>query len=312
MNKKYTFDLRDINEDFFSQVAFYIVSYSSGLGGPGYVVALTVDGNEYILNGEGAYMKDQEMINLFPDAAKCLSNRYGEEKDENGFCKFDNWYYKYVGCHGYFIVREDYFPILKEKCEYLKELNKEALDYARAIVGAPGFDERMVYIKTQQTWDEEDKDRQKHEEWLKEDRLTGEDVKWVKFGINYPVGLGFYLLLLKKCDDGTICRSKWTIQYQLEQIEEGHLKNLTSIECYNLFYKRYENIIELKPVDKPSFYYESLVGNDDSLGEFWRSYKTLEEAKKAALIRNEFIGWGSFYKSNLIRIDYNLLQKEEN
>ena len=43
-------------------------------------------------------------------------------------------------------------------------------------------------------------------------------------------------------------------------------------------------------------------------GKLVRSYKTLEKAKEAVDIRNEWIGWGNVNKKNVYMIDYEYLK----
>ena len=47
---------------------------------------------------------------------------------------------------------------------------------------------------------------------------------------------------------------------------------------------------------------------NSKVGRFVRSYKTLEKAKEAVDIRNEWIGWGNVNKKNVYMIDYEYLK----
>lgn len=85
---------------------------------------------------------------------------------------------------------------------------------------------------------------------------------------------------------------------------KGYFKD-SPIECYNLFlYKReYMEKKELENIDK---IYQLVRHNTP--GKFIRSYKTLEQAKSAAMVRNEWCGWGNVDKKNVHKIDYDKIR----
>lgn len=66
-----------------------------------------------------------------------------------------------------------------------------------------------------------------------------------------------------------------------------------------------------KGEDKEIYKYTTLTDGVNSYGKFWRTYFTLEQAKSAALKRNEFIGWGNYYKDNLLRTNWDEMTLDE-
>ncbi len=71
-------------------------------------------------------------------------------------------------------------------------------------------------------------------------RLRKEDLTWHEL---YPNNMkcnpveGCYSLVFKQSDDRIYC-CRWTIKYQLEEVEPGCVSSDSSIEAYNLFEKR--------------------------------------------------------------------------
>ena len=97
-----------------------------------------------------------------------------------------------------------------------------------------------------------------------------------------------------------------SFKYQKEQYEEGGYKLDAPIECYNLFLQKYENVEE-NVFDEFEDFYSKYIKYYKT-GEFVRSYKSLEKAKEAVGIRNEWIGWGNVNKKNVYMIDYEYLK----
>ena len=78
------------------------------------------------------------------------------------------------------------------------------------------------------------------------------------------------------------------------------------IECYNLFLQKYENVEEKIFGEFDGFYSKYI--KYCKAGEFVRLYKSLEKAKEAVDIRNEWMGWGNVNKKNIYTIDYECLK----
>ena len=115
-----------------------------------------------------------------------------------------------------------------------------------------------------------------------------------------------YSFWIRKNDDATFSGYRWIVQEQKEQIKEGCTSENARVECYNLFLQKYENINVQKINDFEELYCAYI--KNSKVGRFVRSYKTLEKAKEAVDIRNEWIGWGNVNKKNVYMIDYEYLK----
>ena len=143
--------------------------------------------------------------------------------------------------------------------------------------------------------------------------LKASDLIWKEYYPNNLIGSGIeglYSLVFCKNRSGELYCCKWTIEYQPEEIEPMHTRSGARIEAYNLFMERFFEIKGLlhypKPLEKYSEAdedsgYETFAAHGvNDKGEFIRSYRTLEEAKKGAVGR---CGWQGINRDTLIKVE---------
>lgn len=162
----------------------------------------------------------------------------------------------------------------------------------------------MVYIKTQEHWDQVIQEEIERKRETEQNRLSNANVPWLEY--SSIIGEGYIRFMLRRNDNGTFSGFRWLIRVQREQSEEGHNNNFgTAIECYNLFLQKFEDIDEklMNDLDKLYFTYVSC----HEARKFVRSYQNLEKAKEAVDVRNEWIGWGNVNKKNVHTLDYKYL-----
>ncbi len=307
MWKSGTFDLEDINEMLIEDIVFFDISYP-GMGNPGCVIFITHSGDEYIISQSGTDWHVGEIVKLFPDMYEVYRNRENGMRDEYGFKVIGNW--KIIPeFAGLFLVRVDYFEKFYAIYQTESELNKEfPCGAARLLFGKERYapNERMVYKKTQECWDKDMQEEIARKREIEENRLSDKDVPWMKHKSH--IWEGYIKFLIRKNNDGTLSGFRWFIQVQKEEYEEGSYKLDAPIECYNLFLQKYENM-DVKLFDESEGFYCTYVKYHKA-GDFVRSYKSLEKAKEAVDIRNEWIGWGNVNKKNVYMVDYEYLKEQ--
>ena len=305
MWKSGTFDIEDINETLIEEIVFFDISYPV-MGEPGCVIFFTRRGDEYIISESGMEWDVDNIVELFPEINEVYrSDGYGI-LDEYGFKNVGNWKAIPVFC-GELLVRNDFFERFYDAYQLESELGKELpLGIVRNIfgkeTGAP--DERVVYIKTQEYWDKVRQWEDAREKERVENRLSVEEIPWIKYYDG--MGDGHIRFWIRKNDDATFSGYRWLVQEQKEQFKEGSTSVNARVECYNLFLQKYENIDVLKINNFEALYCDYV--KNSKVGKFVRSYKTLEKAKEAVCIRNEWIGWGNVNKKNVYMIDYEYLK----
>lgn len=305
MWKAGTFDLEDINEALIEEIVFFDISYP-GMGEPGCVIFITKSGDEYIISQHGTEWHIDDIVKLFPDMYEVYRNQENGMRDEYGFKVIGNW--KIIPeFAGLFLVRRDYFEKFYSIYQTESESNNEfPCGAARLLFGRkrPAPDERMVYIRTQECWDQDIQEENARKREAEKNRLSDTDVPWVKY--NNIICEGYIKFFVRKNNDGTHSGFRWLIQVQKAQYQEGRYMFNSPNECYNLFLKKYENI-DVKIFDEFEDFYCNYV-RFHKPGEFVRSYKNIEKAKEAVSIRNEWIGWGNVNKKNVYMIDYEYLK----
>lgn len=314
MWKSGTFDLTDINEELIKEIVFYYVYYGV-MGDVGCVIFFTKSGDEYIMEqseSEWDYISD--MVKEFPEIYQVYKKDVGDSVDAYGFINEANWV-KIPVLWGQLLVRKVYFDRFYEKYQFASEMSKEIpLGIVRSIFGRENSspDEKMVYVKTKESWDREQELRELREKERIANRLSIEDVPWVEYN-SYLNNKCYIRFWIRRNNDDTYYAYRWCIQEQKEQYEEGLTSINAPVECYNLFLLKYEEVNEEIINDFESYYCKYIKKRD--IGRFVRSYKTIEKAKEAASIRNEWIGWGNVDKKNVHMIDYeqlrNLMAEDE-
>lgn len=313
MWKSGTFDLEDINQELIDEIVFFYISYPV-MGDAGCVMFITESGNEYIIGQEGTDWHVDDIVKLFPEMYEAYEkyeayeNRRNAIIDENRFKEIGNWKIT-PSFGGVFLVRKDYFDKFYSVYQTENGFRKECpWGSARTIFGrewsAPK--ERMVYVKTQECWDRDEQRTIARQREIEENRLEDTDVPWLKH--DGHISEGYIKFWIRKNDDGTLSAYRWYIQVQKEQYEEGSYGIEPQIECYNLFLQKYEDL-NVEAFEEFENYYSSYVLYQKR-GDFVRSYSTLDKAKAAVAVRNEWIGWGNVNKKNLYMLDYNHLKKQ--
>jgi hypothetical protein len=276
------------------------------MGEPGCVIFLTKNGDEYLIGEEGTDGTLDDIVKLFPKVYAAYKNREDERKDAYGYTVVGRWKIM-PEFSGTFFVRTDYFEpfytIFQKERGYDKEF---PLSAARTLLGREhcGPDEKMIYRKTQEFLEKESQEAARVKREVEENRLSDTDVPWMKYKTH--ILEGYIKFFIRKHSDGTLSGFRWSIQVQKEQYEEGSYQLDAPIECYNLFVRKYENVDEKILEDFDEFYSTYITAN--RAGTFIRSYKTLEKAKEAVGIRNEWIGCGNVNRKNIYWIDYERLK----
>lgn len=308
-----SFCLEDLNEELFDQVVFFEYTRSSGLGGWGCVIMITDAGQEYMIGMEGFEYKEDELDQVFPILAKGLK-MLGRYKYYFGK-PVEGWHHVSEECGTNLMIRDDFYARFMQDYEKLKAEKRFAfgLEAARDILNPGQRLPREIYAKTEEVWRKEEEERQERERYRASVRLVeGEDIEWEKLYINNIkdelMFEGYYLLLFKRGDNGSITGSKWSIVFQKEEISPCQIAGLGKIEAYNLFYKSYYDVKGPLHYPEDADGYKEYQDEDtltdgmNSWGKFVRSYPTLEKAKEGAMYRNECCGWGNYDKTNLIRV----------
>lgn len=307
MWKSGTFDLNDISETLIDEIVFFDISYP-GMGELGCVIFITKRGDEYIISQSGTDWHIADIVKLFPDMYEVWQNQENGVKDENGFTAVNNW--KIIPAfEGVFLVRMDCFEKFYSRYQTASESEKEfPCCIARLLFGRGPYasDERMVYVKTQECWDQELQEEIARKQETEQNRLSDTDVPWMKY--NNIIWEGYIKFWIRKNNDGTLSGFRWLIQVQKEEYQEGSYKLDAPIECCNLFFQKFENMDERLFNDLENIYFTYVKCHE--AGKFVRSYKNLEKAKGAVNIRNEWIGWGNINKKNVYMIDYEYLKKQ--
>lgn len=307
MWKSGTFELEDINETVINEIVFFDISYP-GMGDPGCVIFITRSGDEYIISQQGTDWHLADIVKLFPDIYEVWENQENGAKDEYGFTAINNW--KIIPeFAGVFFVRTNFFEKFNFKYQEASASEKEfPCSIARLLFGRESYapDERMVYAKNQECWNQDIQEEIAGKREIEKNRLSDTDVPWMKY--YNTVGEGYIKFWIRKNNDGTLTGFRWLIQVQKEEYQEGSYKSDAPIECYNLFLQKYENMDAKLFNDLENIYFTYVQCHE--AGKFIRSYKKLEKAKKAVSIRNEWIGWGNVNKKNVYMIDYEYLKKQ--
>lgn len=309
-----SFTLADLNQKLFDRVVFLEQSHSSGLGGPGAVIMITEDGEEYMLGMEGFEYSEWDLDKFIPLLSK------GDQKDSIDYhtcflVEEQGW--KYFHNYGNVLIHSNYYERISEAYEKCKEKSDYPswLDAARRVLNPEDKIPRNVYEGTEAVWKKQAQEREAAEQRQALVRLTEDDLVWKDLYINNQKFNGTwlegtYLLLFKKNKDSSISGSKWTIEFQREEFKPCSHKANAPIDAYNLYYKSYENMVGMLQYKEPNkdgdscYEYSNLQDGVNSYGKFVRSYKTLGAAKQGALYRNECAGWGNYNKDNLLRIDW--------
>lgn len=297
MWKSGTFELEDINETVINEIVFFDISYP-GMGDPGCVIFITRSGDEYIISQQGTDWHLADIVKLFPDIYEVWENQENGAKDQYGFTAINNW--KIIPeFAGVFFVRTNFFEKFNFKYQEASASEKEfPCSIARLLFGRESYapDERMVYAKNQECWNQDIQEEIAGKREIEKNRLSDTDVPWMKY--YNTVGEGYIKFWIRKNNDGTLTGFRWLIQVQKEEYQEGSYKSDAPIECYNLFLQKYENMDAKLFNDLENIYFTYVQCHE--AGKFIRSYKKLEKAKKAVSIRNEWIGWGNVNKKMYI------------
>lgn len=308
MWKKGTFYLEDIDETLLNEIVFFDISYPR-MGDCGCVIFFTRSGDEYIISQQGIQWQINDIVKFFPNLLEAYQNKESGTKDVYGFTTISGW--KMIPeLGGEFYIRMDYFEKFNSIYQTESELNKKIpCTIARTLFGKKRYptDERMVYIKTQESWDADEKERMEIKRDIEKNRLLDNEVPWIKY--KSYVSEGYIKFLVRKNSNGTLSGYRWLIHAQKEKQEEGVQKIDAPIECYNLFLQRFENMDE-KVFDKLEDICNTYYVIYNKPGEFVRSYKTLEKAMEAVSIRNEWVGWGNVNKKNVYMIDYDHIRTQ--
>lgn len=177
MWKSGTFELEDINETLINEIVFFDISYP-GMGDPGCVIFITRSGDEYIISQQGTDWHLADIVKLFPDIYEVWKNQENGAKDEYGFTAINNW--KIIPeFAGVFFVRTDFFEKFNFKYQAASASEKEfPCSIARLLFGRESYapDERMVYAKNQECWNQDIQEEIAGKREIEKNRLSDTDV----------------------------------------------------------------------------------------------------------------------------------------
>lgn len=146
-------------------------------------------------------------------------------------------------------------------------------------------------------------------------KLQDSDLEWKEYRANNMEENdveGLYSLVFYN-NEGKIYCCKWTIEYQLEEKEPGHIPYDAEIVAYNLYMKRFfeieGNLHYPEPLKRDAYLFSEEKGyitfsnsgiNDK--GVFVRSYPTLKKAKEGVLGR---CGWQGINRDTIVIVKDN-------
>lgn len=294
MDRRETFDLEDLNDEFMKKVVYIETKESSGLGGTGYTYFITEDGTEYYLGYEDLPFSEWDIDEYIP-----LIKIKGFENGRPIYEIEDKGWHYLAGNDA--LIRGDIWDVVQKnaKGEELCDIEKYDSDYVNMvdiIRSALGIKEskRVDYIRSaiwQENFEREQKRiREEHEK----NKLLDEHFIWHPIhpnNIESNGQEGIYALLFTE-DDGRIKGVKFSIIFQKKQDSPMCQKWDSEIELYNLFVKDYEYVtgqLYYPPYDSRDgrnsmlhFYERITLDNYDinSYGGFLRSFNSLDEAKE--------------------------------
>lgn len=316
MNRTNTFDLEDLNDDFWKKVVYFEIWPSSGLGGPGCVWFVTEDKKEYYLGFEALPFSENELGEHFP-----FFKQTGKYKNGHMTYEIEKEGWHYLSDKGG-LVRGDIRQELQKAISDKKLAQGESkLDFLHTpdIVGLVlGTDklERVDYIRSVILRENDEKERKEREAEREKNKLTAEHFDWKPL---YPNNMkngwtqwGWYALLFRE-EEGRICGTKFSIVFQRKEISPMCERwGDDEVERYNLFVKDYDDVagpLCHPPCERASQeeYWEQVFGNGknkmpenipkltfyewitlgeyevNDYGDFRRSFESLEEAKEYAM-----------------------------
>lgn len=236
-----TFELKDINNEFFEKTLLIYISHSSGLGGPGYIDFIMKD-KEYILSFLHIPFNEYALENLHPILKKNMDHY-----------AFENVGFKKIKSNVY--VKEDIYSKVKNYCQ-----NKTIFLYREVI-------EQVMHTKIETIRYIEDVKHQqelaRQEEMKKANQFSLSDLKWNVLEINlqeqHVMDLGKYVFYHKKTSQNQIHGIKMTIRYQINE-------ETKKIESYNVYIK------------ETKYWFEEIT--EYEYGEFVKACSCLEHAEK--------------------------------
>jgi hypothetical protein len=306
-----TFKLSDLDEDFWNKVIFIQIQHSSGLGGPGVIWLITEERKQYVIGITDMPFEEYELEKLNGlFEVHFAEDRYVYEAESRGF-KFSR--------KGRVLVKEEYFEQYEKMWQKVYDADVSQIHYvdeAKVMCLVLG-DEEMQRFDLVDSVKRREKEQERYERMKEEHerkKLTAENFDWKPLYYNNRYCRcwrenGLYCLFLKEVN-GKIVGSRYSIVYQLEEIEPFGHKSDAAIELYIVFEKKY-GVIEGKLTFNDPKSRENEVDqycdskdtlNDHDLnhpGDFVRAFATLEEAKKYAI---EVADRGGFDKENILRV----------
>lgn len=314
---KKTFELSDLDANFWERVIFINIWPTTGMGGPGNIWIITEDKKEYFISFERFPYSETclgEFTPLLRRKKNDSGNGYLYEAEENGWRCIEE---------ERLLLRDDFYDTFM--AVYKDEERRMLAGWkwghmpwvARIALGVDGKLECFVEAEAKKLWDEEWIWRKEYEEKRKKQQLTEMYFDWKSI---YPNNIklngeeGVYALLFKEEDNKTV-GYKFSIVYQREEISPLHYYGTNSrIEAYNLFEKRYDDVQGLlahlpadnenefeQSIDFTNRFYLNTFSNSEvnSYGRFIRSFSALEEAKAYAVAVTNIRGYVN--KENIIK-----------
>lgn len=292
VEKRKTFKLEELNETFWNNVILVNIQNSTGMGGWGCLWIITSEPKLYFIGFEGFPYNERKLEEFNQLFCRSSKTDYQYEVEENGW--------KYVQ-ERKILIRNDFYEVFHK---FYEDENRWARhdgyyvhvpEIAAKALGVTEL-ERVNYEVSERLIEEEWRRRNEAELEKRKLYLTEADMEWQ---VLYPNNqktmfqLGEYALLFKKLEK-VIIGYRFSIVYQREETEPLLWKSLDAIDAYNLYEKKYEKVegplhyseIQTEEISYEFFHKPWITLNQfeiNDLGEFKRSFQTLEEAKKYVL-----------------------------
>ena len=281
MNEEKTFDLDDLDDEFWKKVVFFEIWHSSGLGGPGGLWMVTEDKKKYYLGFEDLPFNEYKLAeNLHPMFS--LSNklergrhRYAIEDDGWQFIQGDPLFT--AGA----MIRDDIYEVFIEVAKD-KNLVKEKVEFGYYnlpdIVGlALGTEsmERINYIHSVRAQEKLERRMKEIDEEHERNKFLPEHMIWKPMHENdlkeNPI-FGERALIVKRNDEKLVVM-KFTIIFQLYHVKPLRIDPSKGTERYILFEKTYHDFYG--PIDFPR--------DEDKLENQWEKVKENFQTSRHAL-----------------------------
>lgn len=310
MDEDKTFDLDDLNDEFWKKVIFFEIRHSSGLGGPGVFWMVTEDKKKYCLGFQGLPFSEYELADhLHPMFLQTNKLKNGHHR----YAMEDDWHYiqgpefHTTGAMIRDDIYEKFIGVAKDEKRIKEKVERGYYNLPDIVGFALGTEslERIDYIRFVHAREEEARRIKEINAEHERNKLLPEHLIWKPMHMNNMEEnsiLGEYALIIKRNTEKLVAM-KFTIVFQPYYVKPMEIDPSKGTECYVLFNKTYHDLYG--PIDYPSnenkwvrceencqtpkhelAFFDWICLSDGDMGdygEFISSFSTEEEAKEYAL-----------------------------